>query len=75
MPQTICRRLQPEAGRANKWAAMAFLGKDYMCQRKFDSAKFYLDQVILHGVTASGAKYALSPIFEANFNAPHEEWP
>lgn len=67
--------VQPEAGRVNKWAAMAFLGKDYMCQGKFDSAKFYLDQVILHGVTASGAKYALNANFEANFNAPQKNGP
>jgi hypothetical protein len=67
--------VQPEAGRVNKWAAMAFLGKDYMCQRKFDSAKYYLDQVIQNGVTASGEKYALSPTFETNFNAPQKNGP
>lgn len=65
---------QPEAGRVNKWAAMAFLGKDYMCQRKFDSAKYYFDQVIANGVTASGAKYALTN-FESNFNAPQKNGP
>ncbi|HEY4288964.1 MAG TPA: RagB/SusD family nutrient uptake outer membrane protein [Puia sp.] len=65
---------QPEAGRVNKWAAMAFLAKDYMIQRKFDSAKFYLDQVIQKGVTASGAKYALVN-FESNFNAPQKNGP
>jgi hypothetical protein len=63
---------QPEAGRVNKWAAMAFLGKDYMIQRKFDSAKFYLDQVIANGVTAKGDKYALNTSYEANFNAPQK---
>lgn len=63
--------IQPQAGRVNKWAAMAFLAKDYMCQRKFDSAKFYFDQVIASGVTAQGTKYALVN-FESNFNAPQK---
>jgi len=65
---------QPEAGRVNKWAAMAFLGKDYLIQRKFDSARFYLDQVIANGMTAQGQKYALVN-FESNFNAPQKNGP
>ena len=65
---------QPQAGRANKWAAMAFLAKDYMIQRKFDSAKFYFDQIIANGVTAQGVPYALGN-FESNFNAPQKNGP
>ncbi len=65
---------QAQAGRVNKWAAMAFLAKDYMCQRKFDSARYYLDQVITSGVTATGAKYSLGN-FESNFNAAQKNGP
>jgi hypothetical protein len=63
--------VQPQAGRINKWAAMAFLAKGYMYQRKFDSAKFYFDQIIANGVTAQGVKYDLVN-FESNFNAPQK---
>jgi len=65
---------QPQSGRVNKWAAMAFLAKDYMAQRKFDSANFYLKQVIANGVTAGGLKYGLGN-FESNFNAPQKNGP
>ncbi|MBS1664846.1 MAG: RagB/SusD family nutrient uptake outer membrane protein [Bacteroidetes bacterium] len=65
---------QPQAGRVNKWAAMAFLAKDYMYQHKYDSAKFYFDQIIANGVTATGAKYDLLN-FESNFNAPQKNGP
>ncbi len=65
---------QPQAGRVNKWAAMAFLAKDYMIQRKFDSAKFYFDQIIPNGVTAQGKPYDLVN-FESNFNAPQKNGP
>jgi hypothetical protein len=65
---------QPEAGRVNKWAAMSFLAKGYMIQHKYDSAKFYFDQIIAGGVTASGAKYDLVN-FESNFNAPQKNGP
>jgi hypothetical protein len=48
---------QPEKGRANKWAAEAFLAKAYMYQHKYDSAKTLLADLLVNGVTAGGLKY------------------
>ncbi len=59
---------QPNIGRVNKWAAMAFLAKAYMYQHKYDSALPLLQQVITQGTTSAGTPYALEPIYESNFN-------
>ena len=48
-------------GRANKWAAGAYLGKIYMFQKKFTEAKAIFTTVIASGVTNNGVKYALLP--------------
>lgn len=58
-----------EVGRANKWAAKAYLAKIYMFQSKLDLAKPILDDVIANGVTADGKKYGLHDNFHDNFNA------
>lgn len=58
---------QPQAGRANKWAAMAYLAKVYMFQDKYAEAKALFDQIIANGKTASGQTYALVNYF-SNFN-------
>ena len=50
---------QSEVGRANKWAAAAYLGKVALYQQDYQGAKTYFDQVINNGVTTSGEKYAL----------------
>lgn len=62
---------QPQAGRANKWAAAAFLAKVYMYEHKYAQAKPLLDQIIASGKTAKGDKYALVN-FESNFNAAND---
>ena len=59
---------QPNVGRVNKWAAMAFLAKTYMYEHNYASAKPLLDQIIASGNTADGKKYALNPNFESSFN-------
>jgi starch-binding outer membrane protein, SusD/RagB family len=59
---------QPNVGRVNKWAAMAFLAKAYMYQHDYASAKPLLDQVIASGITSNGTKYGLNPHFQSNFN-------
>lgn len=59
---------QPNIGRVNKWAAMAFLAKAYMYLHKYDSALSLLNQVITNGTTSNGAHYSLDPIYESNFN-------
>jgi len=66
---------QPNIGRVNKWAAMAFLAKAYMYQHDYASAKPLLDQVIASGTTSNGTKYALNPIFQTNFNPAQKNSP
>lgn len=60
---------QSQKGRANKWAAGAYLGKAQLFQKKWAEAKATLDAVVANGVTSSGEKYALLPKFQDNFNA------
>lgn len=55
------------AGRANSWAAKAFLVKTYMFQQKFAEAKPLLADIIANGVTAKGLKYALLERYADNF--------
>ncbi|QQL48652.1 RagB/SusD family nutrient uptake outer membrane protein [Mucilaginibacter ginkgonis] len=50
---------QSQPGRANKWAAQAFLAKAYMYDHKYTQALPLLTDLITNGTTASGAKYAL----------------
>jgi hypothetical protein len=59
---------QPNIGRVNKWAAMAFLAKAYMYQHQYDSANTLLTQIIASGTTSNGTPYSLEPIYESNFN-------
>ena len=56
-------------GRANKWAAAAYLGKTYLFQKKFAEAKAQFDAVIANGKTSSGAAYNLLPRYQDLFNA------
>ncbi|HEV7622319.1 MAG TPA: RagB/SusD family nutrient uptake outer membrane protein [Flavisolibacter sp.] len=66
--------VQPQVGRANKWAATAFLAKAFMFQHKYAQAKPLLDDLIANGTTAGGQKYALVN-FESNFDAPTKNGP
>jgi hypothetical protein len=59
---------QSQVGRANKYAAEAYLAKAYMFQDKWAQAKPLLEDLIQNGVTAGGKKYTLVN-FEDNFNA------
>jgi hypothetical protein len=59
---------QPNIGRVNKWAAMAFLAKAYMFEHQYDSAMTLLTQVIANGTTSNGTPYSLVPNYESNFN-------
>jgi starch-binding outer membrane protein, SusD/RagB family len=54
-------------GRANKFAAEAFLAKVYMFQRKYEAAKILLEDLITNGVNSGGKKYALVN-YADNFN-------
>lgn len=59
---------QPNIGRVNKWAAMAFMAKTFMYEHNYPAAKTLLDQIIANGTTSNGTQYALEPIYESNFN-------
>ncbi|QHT68357.1 RagB/SusD family nutrient uptake outer membrane protein [Rhodocytophaga rosea] len=61
-----------EVGRANKWAAMSYLAKAYMFQKKFVEAKALFDNIIANGKTTNGKKYALFPDFDAMFTLQNE---
>ncbi len=61
--------VQNEVGRANKWAAGAYLGKTYLFQEKWAEAKGLFDQVIANGVNAAGEKYRLLDDYAALFRS------
>jgi hypothetical protein len=54
---------QPAAGRANKWAAVVYLGKAYLYQGKWAQAETEFTDAINNGKTSSDKKYALIPNF------------
>lgn len=58
-----------DVGRANLWAAKAFLAKTYMFQNKFSEAIFLLEDIILNGITSSGVKYELLAHYGDNFRS------
>jgi hypothetical protein len=58
-----------DIGRANKYAAEAFLAKCYMFQHKYDSALTLLNDLMTNGVTSAGTPYAFnSGGYSNNFN-------
>lgn len=56
-------------GRANKWAAGAYLAKTYLYQEKFEEAKAIFDLVIADGTTASATPYGLVPNYADLFRS------
>src|SRR5690606_22662501 len=66
---------QDQPGRANKWAAGAFLGKAMLFQQKFTEAKAVFDDVIANGKTSSGDDYALVPHFGDLFRVSNDNNP
>ncbi len=61
-----------QIGRANKWAAGAYLGKTYLYQKKWTEAKTVFDAVIASGKTSGGKKYGLFPSFSGLFRGANE---
>lgn len=59
---------QSDVGRANKWAAEAYLGKVLLYEKKYSQAEKLFDDAIANGVTSNGLKYALLPKFSDNFD-------
>jgi hypothetical protein len=64
----VLPKTQPQAGRANYYAAEAFLAKAYVYDHQYAKALPLLLDCINAGTTASGAKYALGS-YSDNFNA------
>ncbi|MBU1820041.1 MAG: RagB/SusD family nutrient uptake outer membrane protein [Bacteroidetes bacterium] len=63
---------QGAAGRANKWAAGAYLGKIYLQQKKYNEALPLLTNVINNGRTTNGKKYGLVPRYADIFKASND---
>lgn len=63
---------QGEIGRANSWAAKAFLAKVYLYQGKFTDARVLLAEVIAAGKTSSGEPYGLFDCYRDAFNVEKE---
>ncbi|TDB62291.1 RagB/SusD family nutrient uptake outer membrane protein [Arundinibacter roseus] len=63
---------QGAPGRANKWAAGAYLAKIYIQQKKYGEAKPLFDAVITNGQTANGKKYGLVPNYADLFKASND---
>ncbi|WP_336514405.1 RagB/SusD family nutrient uptake outer membrane protein [Pollutibacter soli] len=59
----------PNVGRANKWAAGAYLGKTLLFEKKFSNALTVLNDVYTNGTTSLGLKYMLLDKYQDNFNA------
>ncbi len=66
---TLLPAVMDAKGRANKWAAAAYLGKVYLYQGMWTEAKNYLDMTYTSGVNAQGQKYGLLDRYQDNFNA------
>ncbi|GAB5472947.1 MAG: RagB/SusD family nutrient uptake outer membrane protein [Maribacter sp.] len=62
-----------DAGRNNKWAAAAYMGKAKLYQNKFAEAKQWFDDVIANGVTPTGLKYALLEDYASIYNAENDQ--
>ena len=63
---------QPLVGKANKWAAGAYLAKVYMFQKKFTEAKALYDVIIANGKTSNNRKYALQAEYWRNWEPASE---
>lgn len=61
------------AGRNNKWAAAAYMGKALLFQKKYAAAKTWFDNVIAFGVTPLGDKYGLLDDFAQIYNAENDQ--
>ena len=59
---------QSAPGRANKYAAEAYLAKAYLFEHKFGAAGTLLTDIITNGVNASGTPYALEKKYHDCFD-------
>jgi len=63
---------QGQAGRVNKWAAAAYMGKAKLYQQKYAEAKTWFDNVITNGKTTNGKKFQLLDDYTQIFNAEYD---
>lgn len=63
---------QPVVGKANKWAAGAYLAKILMYEKKFAEARTLYDVIIAQGQTSNGRKYDLQDQYWKNFDVAFE---
>lgn len=63
---------QTAAGRANSWAAKAFLAKVHLYQGHYEEARTLFTDVINNGVTANGQKYGLMDNYADFFKAEND---
>ena len=66
---------QSAVGRANKWAAAAYLAKTYIFQEKWGEARTLLNDIYANGVTAAGERYRLLDDYSQIFNADFDNHP
>ena len=64
--------VQTDAGRVNKWAAAAYMGKAKLYQGKYVEAKEWFDDFIANGVNFNGEKFTLLPSYPEIFNAEND---
>jgi hypothetical protein len=65
---SVLPKTQSQIGRANFYAAEAFLAKSYMFDHKYATALPLLTDIIKNGTNSAGKAFALGP-FEDNFDA------
>jgi hypothetical protein len=63
---------QSAPGRANKWAAGAYLAKALAFQEKWAAAKTLFDDIIANGKTANNKKYGLVPAYGDIFRVAND---
>lgn len=61
--------VQDVIGRANSWAAKAYLAKTYLYEKKYAAALPIFEDVIANGMNAKGVKFELMTKFHDNFDA------
>lgn len=67
--------LQGAVGRANSWAAKAYLAKTYLFQKKFGEAKTLFSDIIANGKNPKGTPYGLVSSYSQIFNAANDNNP
>ncbi|MBO9573159.1 MAG: RagB/SusD family nutrient uptake outer membrane protein, partial [Chitinophagaceae bacterium] len=64
-----------QVGRANSWAAKAFLAKTHMQIAELDEARALYNDIIANGITTKGEKYDLQPEFGKIFTQATKNGP